>query len=262
MTTGGEFDPFGGADARGTIIQQLLRLYPPQTPKAISASCTSQDPLEELVTSRPPSFVSPDRSTALSSVISDTPISSGRPRGPWSITSVNRKPLPRTSKPYRPESDVPSSLASSNRNASQSSLAYDNFDAPPVGPRFVPRIIRKPVPRGAGQTLLGSAPDTTASRSFHSKDTHGFTRSKRCGNTSVASWIKRYPRRIIENYRYRQRPQIAAKSRKTIRWLKRKLHAGRRSSEMMEYQGNDSAYTWESYRESEGLRWLQKMNDV
>jgi hypothetical protein len=251
---GGKYDRSGGADARGSVVKQWVELYSPSTTDVNSDNYISWDFLERLVPARSSSLASRDRSTASSSISSDTPTGSGRPRGPWSITSVNRKPLPRTSKPYRHEFDA-SSLASSNRNASQSSLAYDDSNAPPSGPRFIPRIIRKPVPRRAGQSLLLSAPDTTASRLFHSKDTHGFARSKRCGNTSVASWITRYPRQITENYRYRRRPQIAAKSRKTIRWLQRKLGAGTRSREMMEYQGCDSAYTWEAYQESKGLRW-------
>jgi hypothetical protein len=200
MTTRGEFDPLvDGADDRGTIIKQLLRLYPPHTTKAISGPCISRDRLERLITARSPSFDSSHRTTTRSSTSSDTT------RGPWSITSVNRKPLPRTASPYPPASDA-SSLASSNRNASRSSVAYGS-QTPPPGPRNITSVIRKPVPGGARQKekLVSFATDTIALESTRSKDTNGTARWKPSRRTNVAYWLTGLQRRIKEMSQYRGR---------------------------------------------------------
>jgi hypothetical protein len=174
-----------------------------------SDNCISWDFLQGLVPARSLSLASRDRSTARSSRISNTPISSGRLRGPWSITSVNRKPLPRTSKPCRHEFDASSSLASSNRNASQSSLAYDDSNAPPSGPRFVPRIICKPVPGGRGQKLLSFDPDTIACKSSDLKGTNWTVLWKPSQCTNFASWVTGRGRQLRRIAPYQQRPPTA-----------------------------------------------------
>lgn len=218
MTTRGESDPLDGADARGTIIQQLLRLYPPHTTKAISGPCTSRDCLEGLVMARPPSFDSSHRTTTRSSTGSDTP------RGPWIITSVNRKPLPATARRHRLASDAPSSLASSNRNASQSSVAYGS-NTPPPGPRDITSAI-KPVPGEARKELVSFAPDTVPLRSTRPKNTNGTARWKLSRNTNVASWLIGRGRRIRGLYRYRRRPPTVYTSIETIRGEGQHLRAG------------------------------------
>lgn len=199
-----------GADARGPIVKQWVELYSPSTTEVNSNPCTSRDRLRGLETARSRSITSSDHSTTRSTISCDTS------RGTWSITSVKQKPLSRTASPYHLASDAPPSRASSNRNASQSSLAYDHSKHPPWDPRDITSVIRKPVPGKARRKVVSFASDTIAPRISRSKVTNGTDRWRPFRNTSVASWLTGRRRQLRGVSQYRRRPPSAYTSGATI----------------------------------------------
>jgi len=197
-----------------------VELYSPSTTETNSNPYTSRDRLKRLVTARSRSLTSSRHSTTRSIISYDTS------EGTWSVTSVKRKPLSRTASPCHLASDAPPSRASSNRNASHSSLAYDHWKHPPRGPRDITSVIRKPVPGTARRKVVSFAPDTIAPRISRSKVTNGTARWRAFRNTNVASWITARRRRHRGVYQYRRQPPSAYTSGATIRGPGEYLRAG------------------------------------
>ena len=178
------------------------------------------------------SLLSSNRSTTGSSTASDIPWD------PYTISSVNETPPPGTAPSRGLAFDASCSLASSNRNASQSSLAYDSHTSSP-NPRNMTRVIRKPIPGAARRKVVSFAPDTIARRS--SSDLTGMNWTEKrtpLRRTKVATWVMDRRRHLKGLYRYRRRPPTAYTSEETKHGPGSHLRAGTMRKKQMEcYEG-------------------------
>lgn len=192
------------------------------SPSRTSTSVTSRnrrasrDRLNQVVPARSPSPTSSEHGTTLLS------LGPSPEQGLRDITRIKRKLLPTTSL-SRLTLDLPSSGAWSNRNASQSSVGYDDPYIPPPNPPDCDNVTRKPVPTASRQNLDNFTTDTTTFEKSHSwRNTH-----HTCRRDTVVSWITELQRQLGEKFhRYRRRTPPDDTSRATIRRQGGYLQAG------------------------------------